>query len=329
MKKILILLTGGTLASIDRGAGLEPNLKSNQILSFLPKEFTEGLDYKIETEQIFNIESSDLEPRHWTILANTIKENYKEYDGFVIVHGTDTLAYTSSALTYLIQGLDKPIVVTGSQYPIDQQITDAVNNLIQSCDVAAYSNLSGVFVVFNGHIMYGNHVTKYNSKSYSAFKSINYPNIGKIIGSEIQIFFEPKKEEFKELRIFDKLDQNILLVKFYPGINPNKILENFNSYSAIIFESYGVSGIPKEFIENIEKIIDLNIPIVITTQVLNEGTDLKRYTVGNYLYKMQNIVENKNMTIEATISKMMYALGRTDDVDEIISYFKEPIQNDY
>lgn len=324
MKKILIILTGGTLASVDTGAGLEPGLFAKDILSFLPKEFVEKSAYQIEAKQIFSIESSDLEHYHWIELSRCIKEAYEYYDGFVIVHGTDTLAYTSSALTYALQGLNKPVVVTGSQYPIGDAVTDALKNLIDSCNVAALSGLNGVYVVFDGKIILGNRVTKFNSKSVTAFKSINYPDVGMINGDELDIYINNNKTG-EDLKVFENFNNNILLVKFYPGISAEKTLQNYDTYDGIIFECYGVAGIPKSFVAPIEKILAAKIPVIVSTQNLNEGTDLKRYTVGNYLHDKDYIVESKKMTLESTITKLMYALGRSKNAEECLAYFEEVI----
>ena len=170
MKKILLLSTGGTIASRKTEQGLAPKLTPEELLAFLPQP---GSFCQIDTMQLLNLDSTNICPEHWLILSQTIEEQYSSYDGFVICHGTDTLAYTASALSYLIQHTRKPIVLTGAQRPIDAESTDARTNLMDSLRYAC-SGESGVCIVFGGHVIAGTRARKMRTKSYNAFTSLNW-----------------------------------------------------------------------------------------------------------------------------------------------------------
>ena len=172
MKKILLISTGGTIASIPTDEGLTPKINSKKLLEYL--NFTK-LDFEIDTVNLLNVDSTDMQPEHWLKIKDEIKNNYDKYDGFVITHGTDTMAYTASALSYLIQNSQKPIVLTGSQKSIDMHITDAKNNLLNSLLYASKSNSKGVSIVFDGKVIAGTRARKERSKSFDAFSSVNFP----------------------------------------------------------------------------------------------------------------------------------------------------------
>ena len=172
MKKILMIGTGGTIASKQTDNGLAPGLTPNDILSFIPqvKNVCE-----VETLQVCNIDSTNVTPEHWKLMVRAVEQNYDAYDGFVICHGTDTLAYTAAALSYMIQNSPKPIVVTGAQKPINMDVTDAKTNLLDSFIYAADENSEDVSIVFDGKVIIGTRAKKERAKSYNAFSSINFP----------------------------------------------------------------------------------------------------------------------------------------------------------
>ena len=174
MKKILLITTGGTIASIQTNNGLKPQLDGNVLLNFIPeiKEFCE-----VDVRGLLSIDSTNIYYKHWLLIAKTIKENYENYDGFVICHGTDTMSYTASALSYLIQNSKKPIVLTGAQKPINLDVSDAKTNLKDSFIYACSSHASGVVIIFNGNVILGTRARKIRSKSFDAFASIDYPKV--------------------------------------------------------------------------------------------------------------------------------------------------------
>ena len=177
MKKILMIATGGTIASKGTADGLAPELTSQDILHYIPslKDICE-----VETLQLCNLDSTNISMEHWMMMANAIEEKYEKYDGFVICHGTDTMAYTASALSYLVQHSPKPIVLTGSQKPVDMEITDARANLLDSFIYASSDDACGVQIVFSGKVILGTRARKVRTKSFQAFTSINYPSLAVI-----------------------------------------------------------------------------------------------------------------------------------------------------
>lgn len=172
MKKILMIGTGGTIASKQTENGLAPGLTPEDILAYIPrvKEVCE-----VETMQVCNIDSTNVSPAHWQMMAQAVRDHYEEYDGFVICHGTDTLAYTAAALSYMIQNSPKPVVITGAQKPINMDVTDAKTNLLDSFIYAADPDSEDVSIVFDGKVILGTRAKKERAKSYNAFSSINFP----------------------------------------------------------------------------------------------------------------------------------------------------------
>ena len=190
MKKILMIATGGTIASKGTADGLAPELTSQDILHYIPslKDICE-----VETLQLCNLDSTNISMEHWMMMANAIEEKYEKYDGFVICHGTDTMAYTASALSYLVQHSPKPIVLTGSQKPVDMEITDARANLLDSFIYASSDDACGVQIVFSGKVILGTRARKVRTKSFQAFTSINYPSLAVIQdGRKIQYIHQVK-----------------------------------------------------------------------------------------------------------------------------------------
>ena len=187
MKQILLIATGGTIASKSTERGLAPQISAEEIIGYIPsaKEFCQ-----IDTAAPFNLDSTNVNSRHWLELARLIEKKYEYYDGFVICHGTDTMAYTAAALSYLIQNNRKPVVITGAQRPIDLPITDARSNLLDSLRFASDDRAHGVSIVFGGKVIAGTRARKERSKSYNAFSSINYPDIASIHDQRIIFYIE-------------------------------------------------------------------------------------------------------------------------------------------
>ena len=177
MKKILFIATGGTIASRRSDSGLKPQITPQELLEYIPqvKDICQ-----IEAIQLLNLDSSNMEPKHWKLIVHTIREQYEAYDGFVIAHGTDTMAYTAAALSYMVQNSKKPIVITGAQKPIDLEITDAKSNLLDSFLYASDAASQGVSIIFDGKVIAGTRAKKVRSKSYNAFSSIDYPYLAVI-----------------------------------------------------------------------------------------------------------------------------------------------------
>ncbi len=278
------------------------------------------------------IDSSNMTPKDWVKIANTIYEEYNNYDGFVITHGTDTMAYTSSALTYMLINLNKPVILTGSQYPISKEHTDAIQNLSDSIDFAS-EPLAGVFILFDGKLISGTRAVKIKTRSYDAFESINFPYIANIKHGHIEykkFVVDNFKKRNKQIILNDKIDENIAIIKLFPGIKPHIFECVKNHYRAVIIESFGIGGVPFEQIDiagEVTKLLDAGIIVLMTTQCLEEGVDFGIYEVGKKLPRNKLIYAN-DMTTESSVAKLMCALGRFDDFTEIKEYIENQVQFD-
>ncbi|MDF2541326.1 MAG: L-asparaginase, type [Herbinix sp.] len=327
-KRIFLIATGGTIASKKSENGLTPVLLSDELLSYVSsyKEFCD-----VDTIQLFNLDSTNVGPKHWIIIANCIKEHYDAYDGFVICHGTDTMAYTSAALTYLIQNSAKPIVVTGAQKPINLDITDARLNILDSLRYASCEDAHGITIVFDGKVIDGTRGKKIRSKSYNAFTSINYPYIA-IIQDERIVHYVKVKSTQVAPTFYDDLDDRVFLLKLIPGINADIFSYLESRYEAVIIESFGVGGIPtnedNDFYHALDRFIKNGKVVVMTTQVQQEGSDMTIYQVGHDVKKNLGLIEAYDMTLEAAVAKTMWILGQTTDVNEVKKMFYQPVQND-
>lgn len=310
MKKILFIATGGTIASKKSKNGLKPQISPDELLSYIPslKDVCE-----IDTIQLLNLDSTNMEPRHWCEIVKCIQEHYEMYDGFVVAHGTDTMAYTAAGLSYMIQNSKKPIVITGSQKPIDMDITDAKTNLLDSFIYASDEKSQGISMVFDGKVIAGTRAKKMRSKSYNAFSSIDFPFLAVMQDGQIMRYI-PMLPFEEEVKFYNKLNPNIFLLKLIPGISPDILAMIFAKYDAIIVESFGVGGIPKSiqpaFYELCTKYP--NKTIIMATQVAHEGSDMTVYEVGNEMKTVCSFLESYDMTLEAVIAKTMWMLANTD-----------------
>lgn len=318
-KKILFLATGGTIASKKSQNGLKPQITPAELLEYIPQveDFCQ-----VETIQLLNLDSSNMEPMHWKMMVHTIKEQYESYDGFVIAHGTDTMAYTAAALSYMIQNSKKPIVITGAQKPIDLEITDAKSNLIDSFLYASDEKSQGVQIVFDGKVIAGTRAKKVRSKSYNAFSSIDYPCLAMIQDMNIMRYI-PMLPFEDEVIFYEEMDEDVFLMKLIPGIKPKMLRSIFTNYHCIIVESFGVGGIPKSLSEEFYKLCQ-EFPeklVVMATQVAHEGSDMTVYEVGHDMKAYCRFLESYDMTLESVIAKTMWILGNFDtaevDVEEL------------
>ena len=307
MKKILLVATGGTIASKKTESGLTPQISPEELVSFIPdlKDICE-----VATVQVLNLDSSNMEPKHWSMMVECIRENYDKYDGFVIAHGTDTMAYTAAGLSYMIQNSRKPIVITGSQKPINMDITDAKTNLLDSFIYAADDKSQDVVVVFDGKVIAGTRAKKFRSKSYNAFESIDFPVLAMIQDGQIMRYI-PMMPHEEEVAFYTELNSNIFLLKLIPGFQPEMLTYIFSHYDAVIVESFGVGGIPKSISETFYGLCRQypEKTIIMATQVAHEGSDMTVYEVGHEMKTMCNFLESYDMTLESVIAKTMWMLA--------------------
>ena len=325
MKKILIIGTGGTIASKPSADGLTPDLDSKQLIDSIPS-ISDICD--VDCIQAFSLDSTNVRPEHWLILAEIITENYDRYDGFVITHGTDTMAYTAAGLSYLIQNSKKPIVLTGAQKPIGEEITDAKRNIIDALIYAVDEGSHGVVIVFSGAVICGTRARKNYSKRFMAFGSINFPELARVEdGRVIRYVPEPYSGETV---FYDNLNANVGLLKLTPGMRHDVMRYAIDRYDGLVVESFGVGGLPEysDFYQQIERAVERRKLIVMTTQVPNEGSDLSVYRVGSILKNSLRVLEAHDMTSEAVLAKLMWVLGETDDFDRAEALFYRPVHHD-
>ena len=330
MSRVLIIATGGTIASTQDGAGLAPTMTGRELARQVPL-----LDTLCELDfvQPMNIDSTNMRPRDWLRIADIIRKSYAHYDGFVILHGTDTMAYTAAALSYLVRDSEKPIVLTGSQQPMANPFTDAKLNLYQSVLYACDPQSRDVSVVFGGKVICGTRARKQRTMSFNAFTSMNYPSLAYIRGERVvrAAGASPTEKTGSAPLFSDALDEHVIVLKLTPELQPSIFSLLERDYDAVILETFGIGGIPDRggsFQEAIFGWVDSGRTLVVTTQVPEEGLDLGVYEVGHAYAEKDGILKGDDMTTEALVAKTMWALGKTREPAEIARLFYEPINHD-
>ena len=329
MKRILMIGTGGTIASKQTEYGLAPGLSAEDILTYIPAV---SQICEVDSVQVCNLDSTNVTPEHWKLLVKTVEENYDRYDGFVICHGTDTLAYTAAALSYMIQNSSKPIVITGAQKPIYMDITDAKTNLLDSFIYAADDASQDVNIVFDGKVIVGTRAKKERAKSYNAFSSINFPYPA-VIQDGMLVRYIPEIPYEGPVKFYHEMKNSIYVMKLIPGMNPEMLKYLFQHYDCLVIESFGVGGIPnsliEEFYAEMHKWKDKGKFVVMTTQVANEGSNMTVYEVGKRVKLDFKLLEAYDMTLEAIITKMMWLMGLgNQSYEEIRKGFHTVVNHD-
>ncbi|MEG1559976.1 MAG: asparaginase [Clostridia bacterium] len=309
-----LISTGGTIACKETGNGLMPALSATELLNIA--------DISPETRKttfardLFFMDSSNIQPEEWEKIADAIWAS--EADGIVLTHGTDTMAYTASMLSYLLLDANKPIVITGSQKPILYPDSDGRANL--SAAFSAVKALApGVYICFGGLIMLGVRAVKTRTISFAAFESINFPYIGTMLNGEFMPFNVArclKRTGFEKTPI----DSNIALIKLIPGL-PTAVIDGIllSNLSGLVVEGFGLGGmhnVRRDHINSIHKLIAAGIPVVMKSQCLYEASSVSVYEVSRALYDMGVITVN-DMTTEATVTKFMWALGKTHNIERL------------
>lgn len=338
-QSILLIYTGGTIGmKEDPETGALKPFNFQQIEEEVPeiKKFGCTID-SISFDPL--IDSSDMKPEVWTKLCTTIKENYEKYDGFVVLHGTDTMSYSASALSFMLENLEKPVIFTGSQLPIGMLRTDGKENLISSIEIAATKGPDGnamvpeVCIFFDSKLFRGNRTTKYSAENFSAFKSANLPPLAEAgihIKYNKQLIRYPEKWG-RELKVFTDLKTNIAVLRIYPGITPHimdLILED-NQTRAVIIETFGAGNAPtsKQFLESIKKAIDNGKTIVNVTQCQTGSVNMSTYEAGIYL-EQNGVISGHDITIEAAITKLFFLIGQYTENKDIKAWMGNNIRGE-
>ena len=327
MKRILMIGTGGTIASGMTEDGLAPELTPEQLLHYVP-----GISAlcRVDCLSLFSLDSTNIAPPHWIAITRALRAHYHEYDGVVISHGTGTLAYTAAALSYLVQGADKPIILTGAQKPISYDSTDSKLNLMDAFTCACSEELCGVCIVFSGRVILGTRARKTCSKSFAAFSSINFPDLGTLLDNRLLCYIQP--ERGAQPVFSEELDEKVGLIKMIPGTDHELLEFMLQRKDALILECFGVGGLPSyddgKLFEVLHRYTQEGKFLVMTTQVQNEGSDFSVYSVGTRLKGNPHILEAYDMTTESVLAKIMWILGRTKDPEEVNRLFYTPVAHD-
>lgn len=321
MNKILLISTGGTLASSGGDAGMAPELHGRDILSRI-SNLTSG--FTIDEEELFLLDSSNIQPEEWTQLAARIYERRRDYDGIVIIHGTDTMAYTAGALSYALQQIEIPVVLTGSQVSIENPIADAAENCRAALHMAA-SGCPGVYVAFNRKIITGTHVSKVRTRSFDAFESIDYPYTARINSSGLTINPVLPIQRGGSCRLQNRFSADVFVLKLFPGISPDifRMLAQMH-VRGVYVEAFGIGGLPslrRNITAAIGEAVRGGMVVVVGSQCLYEGSDFTVYEAGRQVLK-HGVVTAGNMTTEAAVTKLMWALGQYSDTSEVYNVMR-------
>ncbi len=321
---ILVIYTGGTIGMFKDANG-----------SLIPVDFNELHDH-IPSLDLFNfqidsysfdpiIDSANMKPELWVKLAEVIQKNYENYDGFVILHGSDTMSFTASALSFILENLNKPVIITGSQLPLGIPRTDGRENFITSLELAAAKHeetpiIPEVAIYFENQLFRGNRTYKFNAENFEAFRSVNYPPLAEV-GVNIRYWENNiRKPNFKKLKINNNLESGVSIIRLFPGITPEIFhsMLNAEGLKAVVLETFGAGNAPTEkwFVDELKAGINRGLTIINISQCRGGAVEMGKYETSSELKRI-GLLNGKDMTTEAAITKLMVALGKYSDKKDI------------
>lgn len=322
-KHILLLTTGGTIACAPGGEGLEP-----QHSGIMERELEQLRSYyDITVKDVICLDSSNITPEEWQLIAGAIFENRRGFDGIVVSHGTDTMAYTASSVTFQLPGIDMPVVFTGSQLPLTDFLSDGPSNLRTAFAMAA-SGHPGVFLAFDRKVMLGCRGVKVRTSGFDAFESINYPPVARVTGAGLELHRELIPAQTGDFRLEDDLCTQVFLLKLTPGLDPgifDLLLQS--NYRGVLIEAFGAGGlhyVHRDLYEKLQELRRHEIPVVVASQCLYERSDLSTYEVGKLALE-KGVISAQDMTSEAAFTKLMWTLPRAEGVESVRRWFERSL----
>lgn len=332
---ILLIYTGGTIGMIENPeTGALENFDFEQFRHYVPelKRFNLQID-----ALTFNppIDSSDMEPRYWVKIAHIIADHYDHYDGFVLLHGTDTMAYTASALSFMLENLGKPVIITGSQLPIGKLRTDGKENLLTSIEIAAAVDKEGkpmvpeVCIFFESQLLRGNRTTKINAEGFNAFRSFNFPPLAH---AGIHIKYDQhlirRPDPAQPFKPHFLVENSVMILTIFPGIRKEVVdtCLNVAGIRAVILKTFGAGNAPQRpwFMERIRQLVNRGVIVVNITQCSQGTVEMHRYGTGLHLLQA-GVINGYDSTMEAVITKLMYLLAHHDKNEDVIRLMNEDI----
>ncbi|QOQ78771.1 asparaginase [Aerococcus urinaeequi] len=328
-KRILFILTGGTISAQDSDQGLVAGTINQELTDILASS---ELDFSYELANLFSIDSTNMQPENWLQIAQVIQDQYDYFDGFIVVHGTDTMAYGAAALSYLIQNSEKPIVFTGSQVPLSKIGNDGVKNILDAVTYATSDDAYAVSIVFHGEVLLGTRSRKVRSRSYQAFQTIDFANRA-VVRSQKALPILNRANDLAPVQFYHQLNPRVGLIKLTPGL-PAQVIEAYSQMTdVIIIEGFGIGGIPQlsqlDYAGQIRRAVSQGKYVILTTQVPMEGSDYEVYAVGQSILGEKYIIETANITSEALVLKAMWALGNSTDFAQFKAMIQQPVDYDY
>lgn len=322
MKRILLLTTGGTIASQMGDRGLVPTLHGSDIITRLRTGYPR---FEFDYEDLMDLDSSNIQPEEWKLIARRVYSVLPDYDGIIITHGTDTMAYTAAALSFMLENLHKSVVLTGSQLPLQNPLSDGVTNLFTAVEAIA-SGITGVSVAFNRKIISGTRAVKVSTMGFDAFESVNAAYLGEIFADGTRLLnpCQGGGSPSYPTTLREEICNDVFILKLIPGTRPeifDALMEM--GYRGIVLEAFGAGGlhyINRDLLGKLAMLSQRGIAVVVCSQCLYERCDLSIYDVGHRILD-QGVIPGRDMTTEAAATKLMWALGQTDNMDQLHRIF--------